>query len=174
MAPLGKNLLAANKTSSGSSSGRWYLAILGLALALIGGIFVWLLGRSFLRAWEMKSWPQVSCVILSSELENRRLGEFTSPEFRLKLNYGYQWHGQAFTGQRLTLRDNPWTSNRGRAEQFLKDYREGMVTSCRVNPKTPEISVLKTDSLAPGYSIWFPGLFVIGGLVISLRALRPR
>jgi hypothetical protein len=34
--------------------------------------------------------------------------------------------------------------------------------------------VLRPDSLAPGYSIWFPSLFVIGGLGIAVRALRAR
>ena len=35
-------------------AGRWYLAFLGLSLILLGGVFVWLLGRSYLRAREMR------------------------------------------------------------------------------------------------------------------------
>ena len=35
-------------------------------------------------------------------------------------------------------------------------------------------AVLKMDSQAAGYSIWFPGLFVIGGLGIAGRALVKR
>jgi len=34
-----------------------------------------------------------------------------------------------------------------------------------------DFAVLKPDSQAPGYSIWFPALFVVGGLGIAFRAL---
>jgi hypothetical protein len=46
-----------------------------------------------------------------------------------------------------------------------------MRTTCRVDPANPDFAVLKPDSLAPGYSIWFPALFVIGGPGIAVRAL---
>jgi hypothetical protein len=46
-----------------------------------------------------------------------------------------------------------------------------MNTECFVNPKNPQLAVLKPDSLAPGYSIWFPGLFMIAGLGIGMNAL---
>jgi hypothetical protein len=48
-----------------------------------------------------------------------------------------------------------------------------MPTTCRVNPHDPDFAVLKPDSLAPGYSIWFPALFVIGGLGMTVRAFLP-
>lgn len=147
---------------------------MGLFLALIGGLFVWLLGRSFLRAWEMRSWPEVPCVILSSEVGERHHDEISPTEFRQNLTYGYEWKGQPRTGDHLTLRDNPWSSNREMIGNKAAEFPAGMETTCRVNPASPQIAVLKVDSLAPGYSIWFPGLFVIGGLGISVRALRNR
>ncbi|MEO5917271.1 MAG: DUF3592 domain-containing protein [Luteolibacter sp.] len=164
----------ANRSPSpkNTNSGRWFLVLLGLSLASIGGLFVGLLGRSFMRAWKMRSWPEVSCVILSSEIEERRHDEFSPTEYRQNLTYGYEWQKQPFTGSHLTLRENPWSSNRELVEQRSHDFPEGKVTTCRLNPASPEIAVLKTDSLAPGYSIWFPSLFVIGGLGISVRALR--
>lgn len=155
-----------------SNSGRWFLVALGLFLALLGALFVGLLGRSFLRAWEMRSWPVVKCVILSSEVDERRHDEFSPVEFHQNLSYGYEWKGVALTGTHVSLRENPWTSNRGLAEQRVADFPAGMMTTCHVNPASPHIAVLKTDSLAPGYSIWFPGLFVAGGLGICIRALR--
>ncbi len=111
-------------------------------------------------------------MILSSEIEERRHDEFSPIEYRQNLSYGYEWKNQPFTGSHLTLRENPWSSKRELAEQRVADYPAGKVTSCRVNPAAPDIAVLKPDSLAPGYALWFPGLFVIGGLGISLRALR--
>jgi hypothetical protein len=152
-------------------AGHWYLAFLGLSLALIGGVFVWLMARSYLRAREMRSWPEVACVILSSELVERRHDENSPIEFRHDLSFGYEWQDQPRTGDHLTLRGNPWSSKRKLMESRLNEYPPGKTTTCRVDPNNPDFAVLKPDSLAPGYSIWFPGLFVIGGLGITFRAL---
>lgn len=157
-----------------SAAGRWYLAILGLTLALLGGVFVWLMGRSFLRAREMRTWPEVACVIISSEVLEWRHDENSPPQFRQELSFGYTWKGEARTGDHLTLRGSPWSSNRELAEARTAEYPVGMTTTCHVDPAVPDFAVLKTDSLAPGYSIWFPALFVIGGLGITLRAAAGR
>lgn len=156
--------------------GRWYLAVIGLSLALIGGLFVWLMARSFLRAREMRSWPEVSCVILSSELEERRHDENSRLEYRHNISFGYEWQGQRHSGDHFTLRGNPWSSKQKLMEGQLKNYPVGGITRCWVDPSNKEFAVLKLDSLAPGYSIWFPALFVIGGLGITFRAAfaRPR
>lgn len=154
-----------------SRAGRWYLAVLGLVIALLGGLFVWLMARSFLRAREMRAWPEVACVILSSEVEERRHDENSPAEFRQDLSFGYEWQGAAHTGDHLSLRGSPWSSKRELAEERMAEYPVGKKTTCRVDPANPEFAVLKTDSLAPGYSIWFPALFLVGGLGISFRAV---
>lgn len=123
----------------------------------------------------MRTWPEVACVILSSELGERQHDENSPIEFRLNLSFGYEWDGQARTGDRLTLRGSPWTSKRPLAEQRIAEYPVGKKTTCRINPADPSFAIIKPDSLAPGYSIWFPALFVVGGLGISFRAwtLKP-
>lgn len=151
--------------------GRWFLVALGLTLALIGALFVMLLGRSFLRAREMHAWPEVPCVILTSEIEQRIHDPQSPPEFRHNLSFGYEWQDVPRSGDHLTLRGSPWSSKRELAAKRAADYPAGMATTCRVDPSNPDFAVLKPDSLAPGYSIWFPGLFVIGGLGIAIRAL---
>ncbi|NJM39034.1 MAG: DUF3592 domain-containing protein [Akkermansiaceae bacterium] len=160
----------APKTSTSSHAGRWYLIFLGLAVALIGGLFVFLMGRSFLRAREMRNWPETPCVIISSEIRERQHDENSPREFQANLSFGYEWQGQPRTGDRLTLRGNPWSSKRKLAEERAAAYPLGKQTTCRVSPENPDFAVLKTDSLAPGYSIWFPALFVVGGLGITIRA----
>lgn len=157
-----------------SAGGRWFLVALGLSLALIGGLFVWLLARSFLRAREMRTWPEVPCVILNSEVAQRIHDPQSPPEFRLDLTFGYEWQGTPHTCDHLTLRGNPWSSQRERIEKQLAEFPTGMTTRCRVNPQNPDFAVLKPDSLAPGYSIWFPSLFVIGGLGIAIKALTTK
>jgi hypothetical protein len=152
-------------------SGRWFLVALGLTIALAGALFVWLLGRSFLRAREMRSWPEVPCVVLTSELEQRIHDPQSAPEFRHNISFGYEWQGERLTGDHYTLRGSQWSSKRELADKRLAEYPTGTHSTCRVNPANPEFAVLKPDSLAPGYSIWFPGIFVVGGLGIAIRAL---
>jgi hypothetical protein len=151
--------------------GRIFLIGLGLSLAAMGGIFVWLMARSFLRAYRMRDWPEVGCLILSSEVGERRHDPESPVEFRQELSFGYEWKGQPHTGDHLTLRGSPWSSNRDEVESRVSHYPTGTKTTCRVDPAHPDFAVLKTDSLAPGYSIWFPSLFVVGGLGISVRAI---
>lgn len=166
--------MTTSATRSNFNAGRWYLVILGLAVALIGGLFVWLLAKSYMRAKEMRTWPEISCVILSSEIEERRHDPNSPIEYRQNLVFGYEFNGQAFTGDHLSLRGNPWSSKRELAEKRVAQYPIGKSVTCRVDPSNPGFAVLKPDSLAPGYSIWFPGLFVIGGLGIVFRAILPR
>jgi hypothetical protein len=47
-----------------------------------------------------------------------------------------------------------------------------MQTVCYVNPSDPTIAILKHGTRAALYSIWFPLLFVVGGLGIAWTAIR--
>jgi hypothetical protein len=40
-----------------------------------------------------------------------------------------------------------------------------------VNPHDPTEVLIEHETKAPGYSIWFPALFLLGGLVVFFRAL---
>ncbi len=162
---------AARRNPPPSRGGRWFLVGIGLATAMIGALFVWLMARSYLRAREMHAWPEVECVILSSHIEERVHDPQSPREYRVNVQFGYEWQGEARTGDRLTLRGNPWTSKRNLADKRAAEYPPGKTTTCRVHPQQADFAVLKPDSLAPGYSIWFPSLFVIGGLGMAVRAL---
>ena len=159
------------KSAAPTLTARLFLAGLGLALALIGCLFIWLMGRSFLRAREIRHWPQVQCVILSSELEERHHDPESPTEFRQNVSFGYEWKDVAHTSDRVTLRGSPWSSQRELVEKRVARFQPGSTAECFVDPAHPELAVLLPESLAPGYSIWFPGLFVIGGLGIAIKAL---
>lgn len=161
------------RTAAPTRGGRVFLVFLGLSLVLIGGVFVWLMGRSYLRAREMRSWPEVHCVILVSEIETRRHDPQSPLEYRHDVTFGYEWQDQARTSDRISLRGGSWSSKREIAEGRMAEYPVGASRTCRVHPKDPDFAVLKPDSLAPGYSIWFPGLFVLGGAVMVIRAFVP-
>jgi hypothetical protein len=154
-----------------AGGGRWFLVAIGLSTALLGALFVWLMARSYLRAKAMHAWPEVECVILSNEIRERLHDPQSPREYQMEVVFGYEWRGEARTGDRLSLRGNPWTSKRNLADKRAAEYPTGARATCRVDPADPDFAVLKPDSLAPGYSIWFPALFVIGGLGMALRAL---
>ncbi|WP_338285812.1 DUF3592 domain-containing protein [Luteolibacter sp. LG18] len=157
--------------ASGSVAGRLYLAMIGMALALAGSFFCWLMWRSYDRAHHMRAWPEVPCTILSSGIEERRIDPNSAPEFRFAVLYGYEWQGTRYTSTHWTWRESPWSSRRGAAEEDVKAYPVEGQFVCRVNPDEPGFAILKTDSQAPLYSIWFPALFVVGGLGIAASAL---
>lgn len=155
---------AAKPPLPAATGGQWFLIAIGLATALLGALFVWLMARSYLRARDMRHWPEVPCVILGSTIEERRHDPYSPPEFRVVVQFGYEWQGEARVGDKLSLRGNPWTSKRDVLAKRSAAYPTGLQTTCRVHPHKPDFAVLKPDSLAPGYSIWFPALFVVGGL----------
>jgi hypothetical protein len=157
--------------ASGTLGGRLFLAGIGLMLALAGAVFCWLMWRSFARAHDMRAWPQVPCLILVSEVEERQIDRSSSPESRFKVEFGYEWQGSALTSNHWGWRGSPWSSEPSKAQQLVEKYPAGSRSICYVNPREPDFAVLQPDSQAPGYSIWFPALFVIGGLGIALRAL---
>lgn len=159
---------------SSGRSGRFFLIFIGLFLALIGGVTVWLMARSFVRALEMRRWAEVSCVILKAETEPWRHDEFSAPEYRQAIRFDYEWKGVIYKGTHLGLRENPWSSDQSSVEQKNAALVVGSTTTCRVNPANPDIAVLQLDSLAPLYAIWFPALFVVGGLGMAVRAIRRR
>ncbi|MFD2257757.1 DUF3592 domain-containing protein [Luteolibacter algae] len=148
-----------------------FLVLLGLSIAAIGGVFTMLMWKSYLKASAMHDWPQVEAVILSSEVEEWEPNEFSPREYRLKVLYGYEWDGEAKTGERLTSRGNPYSSKRDQAESQKEKYPAGARTKVYVNPDDHDFTILKPDTKAAGYSIWFPMLFVIGGLGIVIRAM---
>lgn len=148
-----------------------FLACIGLSTAAVGGLFVWLLAASYLNAKAMRTWPEVPCTILLSSIEERQHDPHSPREYSHKVLFGYETGGESYTSGLLTLRGSQWSTKRDTAASSLEKYPEGARLTCRVSPTTPHTAVLKPDSLAPGYTLWFPSLFVIGGLVMAIRAL---
>lgn len=155
-----------------STGSRVYLTLVGLALALVGGLFSALMWRSFERARVVESWPVVPCTILKSEVEERQIDPNSAIERRFAVLYGYQWQGAALESELLKLRGSMWSSKPEGADALIERYPVGSSRQCRVNPADPSVAVLEPESKAPGYSLWFPLLFVVGGLGVVVGAWR--
>ncbi len=149
-----------------------FLILLGLAIAAMGAVFTSLMWDSYRRASKMHAWPQAEAVILASELEERLHDEFSPREYRVRILYGYQSEGEPRTGERLSSRGNPWSNKKAVPDRQLESYPVGARTKIYIDPDNPDFTVLRPDSKAAGYSIWFPALFVVGGVGIMFHAVR--
>lgn len=147
-------------------TGPLYLILLGLLISAVGGVFLWLMWRSFDRAAHQRDWSEVPCRILQSEVVERRIGENVPVEYAHGLLYGYEREGKGQTSDRHTLRGASWSSSPAGAAELVEEYPVGSEQTCHVDPADPEMAVLKLDSKAPGYSLWFPLFLTVGGLGI--------
>ena len=155
-----------------STASRVYLSFIGLALALAGGVFFALMWRSFQRARAVEHWPVVPCVILKSESEERQVDPNSAAERRFAVLFGYEWQGRPYESELVKLRGSGWSSKSDIVTAYIEKYPEGSRQECHVNPKKPEQAVLEKESKAPGYSLGFPGIFVVGGLGMVVGAWR--
>jgi hypothetical protein len=57
-------------------------------------------------------------------------------------------------------------------EELVATFATGSMTKCWVNPQQPSQSVLKLDTRAAGYTLWFPGLFFLGGVGMIVGAWK--
>ena len=153
-------------------AGAWYLTAVGLALCLIAALFLWLMGRSYLRAREMTTWPQVPCLILRSEVAERRIAANVAPDYRFAVLYRYEYAGKDYESDRWSLRGSMPRSEAAAVEELVQKFPVGSTQRCWVNPNQPETALLKLDSRAAGYSLWFPGLFFLGGLGMIIGAWK--
>lgn len=154
-----------------SNAGAFYLMFIGAMLALIGGVFVWLLLASYGQAKETREWATVECVIIESGIEER-MAKNISREFKWRVGYKYQFEGKDYIGDKLGLRGQRWSNSRDRAQGLMEEYPVGSRQVCFVNPEAPEEAILEHDTKAAGYTVWFPGLFVLGGAGMMIGAIR--
>lgn len=151
--------------------GLLYLAFIGLALAAMGGLFVAMLWKGYVSAKETSSWELVPAVIMESKVSERKLGPSVPVEYHHELVYEFEVDGKFYRVDRSKRRENPYLKSKGKVQAEADRWKVGEKVEAWVNPENPEEAVLEHETRAPGYSIWFPGLFLVGGLGVFLRAL---
>jgi len=94
-----------------------------------------------------------------------RVPEFGGPtETSAYVRYRYEWEGDFYEGERISSRGQYWSHRQARGQELVKKYSKGEDVLCYVNDQEPMLAVLEHDTKAAGYSIWFPAIFVVGGL----------
>lgn len=152
---------------------RFFLVGLGLLLAAIGGTFCFWMGRAYLRLKAVDAWPETHCVILKSEVVEFFPVPNVAPRYRLDVDYFYEFGGHPRHSDKVRSRVRSST-DRAKVEDWQKAHPVGSEAVCYVNPGDPGFAILEKDSKAVGYTIWFPALFVVGGLGMAIQALRRR
>lgn len=155
-------------------TGRILMVLISLSLIGMGLLFIWLMARSYLRAAEMRDWPVVECIILESAIEERQHDPYSPKEFNHSIRYGYEWQGESKTGDKISSRGAKWSSKRQPIDVSFQLYPVGSMQKCHVDPENSDMAILKVDSLAPLYSIWFPSLFLVGGAGMLFASFRPQ
>ncbi len=134
-----------------------------------GATYLW---GSYERAARMNSWVEVPCHIVASEIDGTDANQRGLPKYVARVSYRYEWEGNSYVGERI--RRLPVESGeRRKIEAIQARYPVGAERTCYVNAEAPEEAVLKKDSKAGLYSIWFPCLFIVGGAGMVGSALFP-
>jgi hypothetical protein len=109
-------------------------------------------------------------------------------QYRTIIKFSYLINEEGYSSYRIRRQDarldpddpnntNPKmsfvTKDKFKAEEALSNYPTGRNLICFVNPNNPKEAVLEHGTKAGLYSIWFPLLFVAGGLGIFINMLLP-
>lgn len=155
------------------SSRNGLLLTLGLAVMLIGLGFCWLLARGYLAAKRYDSWIPTPATVVSAWIKTVPQPGSEPPRHEFQVRYTYSAGGASQAGTRL--KEIPGnTRQRSKVEKLQRRFAVGSQVTCFVDPNDPAMAILIRPTKAPGYTLWFPGLFVVGGAGMCLSACRRR
>jgi hypothetical protein len=137
-----------------------------------GAGFFYLLSASLLKSAAQRSWPKVDCVITQSSVSDNKVP--SAPNYRLKVAFRYSFQGQAHSGNLLSA-NYSGSDDYYKAQKLLDAYPVGSHRFCYVDPGQPSQAVLQKDSLAAGFFLIIPLVFILigGGGIFFLGKPRP-
>ncbi len=154
-------------------SPSWGLAVLGASLVVMGLIFAALLWKGYRAAARFQDWEPHPCTVVAAWVETIARPGVSADSLRFRVRYRYEVAGVEHLSERIG--DIERTTTRPAKLEALKErYPVGAVLTCYVNPAKTSEALLKRPTRAPGYTIWFPGLFVAGGVGMMIWALAGR
>ncbi len=151
----------------------WAVGV-GLALAAGGAFFCWALWFAYQRASETDLWVETPCqIVVSAVAEAEGKDQYEREQYEFLVRYHYVFEGTPYNSERVKYSPSGpiLASDREKIEKWVKRFPPGMETACYVNPDTPAEAVLKKNTKAPLYTLWFPLLFVAAGLGIAVSSL---
>ncbi len=147
-----------------------------LALLLLAGIATSLFFvRPALAGFTARSWPEVPCVVLSSEVRGpHQTAGRGGPTFNVDILYEYDVNGRTYRSNRYEFLGGSSSGYNAKAAIVAKNP-PGTRRTCFVNPADPKDAVL-TRSFGTGYlSVLLPFVFAavgIAGIILMFRSRR--
>ena len=94
--------------------------------------------------------------------------------YRFEVRYRYQFEGASHVSTRIRHVEAAPTPHREVVLALQQQFPTGAMLACYVNSVTPSESVLILGTQAALYSIWFPLLFVAGGVGMLLGLAKKK
>ncbi len=156
-----------------SLGARFLLSVFGLMLAAAGAFFTYQMWNSYQRAAVTYEWTETPCQIVESKLVEDRVNLSSPVQYIPTIRYSYLQDDSALIGEGIKRVPGLKFKEKAMAEELINQYPVGRGAKCYVNPADPKEVILVRETKAALYSIWFPLLFVIGGLGMVINVWWP-
>jgi hypothetical protein len=147
----------------------------GLVFMIAGGALLWFMTiRPVLRVLDAQTWPEVTCTVAESHVEESSDSDGTT--YKAVVTFSYVYEGRGYTSSRYDFTDFYSSGYEGKAEVVAR-YPAGSRAVAYVNPSNPAEAVLRRSFSARyliglfGLMFFLPGLFVV---IWALGAVRGR
>jgi hypothetical protein len=130
----------------------------------------WLLIRPTLKVVAARTWNEVPCRILASEVRSHR--DDDGPTYRVDIFYEYQVNGQRYWSSRYHFLTGSSSGYEGK-RALVRRYPAGTTRSCFVNPANPDEAVLHRGFTPMMLAGLIPLVFLVvgaGGMIYSRRS----
>jgi hypothetical protein len=138
----------------------------------MGAFFCVYLWRDFQSAKETDRWIEIPCEIVVSAIDDSGRTQHDGVKYQLEIRYRYRFGETDYLGEKMNRYRPVASGDPDKTGSVQRSYPVGSKTVCFVNPDDPADAILKRDSKAALYSIWFPMLFVVGGIGIAVSGFR--
>ena len=162
------------KSPRATVGARLLLTAVGLLLAAAGIAFTLVLHRAYERASEPYTWTETACVIRNSTVEEVRETLSDPVQYAPSILYNYLMDDVSHESTRIRRVPGQTFKDRAQAEAIVAKYPTGQGAVCYVNPNNPDEVILMRDTRSSIYTIWFPLLFVVGGLGMVINIWWPQ
>lgn len=154
------------------------LQIVSLAIFAIG---IW----SFLQTWQAKRgyrdsrfWPTAKGQIIDSDLAVETIpGSYGSPVtfYSAAVRYRFQVGHRLFESTRISLSDNPKSTNSARHRALVARYPVGRIVQVHYDPRQPGVAMLEAATKVPLRLRWLlsVGFLVLGTAGVIAAAAHP-
>jgi uncharacterized protein DUF3592 len=143
---------------SAGKSGTWGCFAFSLIFFLFGFGFFWLaFGRGFVKLIQARDWTPVPCIIVSSEVKSH------GDTYSIEATYSYKINDHLYQGDRYDFVEGSSGGYDSKAAVVAR-IPPGTNTTCYINPKDANESVLERGFTNEMYFAGLPLLFAFIGL----------